>query len=301
MPLSRNISLLTALVAIALAVAVLAQTAPKPAAAPISPAQQAKDTQLDKQFSAQVLPILNQYCFTCHGNGKKKGDLILDRFTSLQAVRADKTVWASVNDMLEQRSMPPDNKPQPTDAQYQTLLAWIDNALNQIDCSGPRDPGYVAIHRLNRNEYNNTIRDLVGVDFQPAADFPADDTGYGFDNIADVLTMSPLLAEKYLTAADEIFDKAITDFRIPRLATVKYAGNQFNAEVGSPADGAAWNLGTNGQVTKRHDFPAEGEYEIRIRAWQEPFGDQPAKMTVRFDNKDYKTYDVPELQEKPGV
>jgi mono/diheme cytochrome c family protein len=300
MPRSRNISLLGALGIIVIALVVRAQTTPRPAAQ-ISPAQQAKDAQLDKQFSAQVLPILNQYCFGCHGNGKKKGDLILDRFTSLQTVRADKKVWASVTDMLEQHSMPPDNKPQPTDAQYQTILAWIDAALNQIDCSGPRDPGYVAIHRLNRNEYNNTIRDLVGVDFQPATDFPADDTGYGFDNIADVLTMSPLLAEKYLTAADEIFDKAITDFRIPKLATVKYAGNQFNPEVGSPADGAAWNLGTNGQVTRRHDFPTEGEYEIRIRAWQEPFGDQPAKMTVRFDNKDYKTYDVPELQEKPGV
>src|SRR6266566_9019340 len=113
MPRSRNISLLAALGILVIALVVRAQITPKPAA-PITPAQQAKDAQLDKQFSSQVLPILNQYCFGCHGNGKKKGDLILDRFTTLQTVRADKKVWASVTDMLEQHSMPPDNKPQPT-------------------------------------------------------------------------------------------------------------------------------------------------------------------------------------------
>ena len=85
--------------------------------------------------------------------------------------------------------------------------------------------------------------------------------------------------------------------------SVVYCLSDLGAPWGFRVDGSAtaWNLGTNGQITRRHDFPAEGEYEIRIRAWQEPFGDQPAKMTVRFDNKDYKTYDVPELQEKPGV
>jgi mono/diheme cytochrome c family protein len=299
---SRKITLFSALTVSLLAVVLFAQPTPK-APAPSNPAQQARDQALDKQFTSQVLPILNQYCFTCHGNGKKKGDLVLDRFTNLQSVRADKKVWSSVTDMLEQHSMPPDNKPQPTEDQYKTLLTWIDQATNQIDCTGPKDPGYVAIHRLNRNEYNNTIRDLVGVDFKPATDFPSDDTGYGFDNIADVLTMSPLLMEKYIAAADEIFDKAITDFTIPKTTIVKYAANTFNPGVGSPVDGSAtaWNLGTNGQITRRHDFPAEGEYEIRIRAWQEPFGDQPAKMTIRFDNRETQTYDVTALIDKPAT
>ena len=81
--------------------------------------------------------------------------------------------------------------------------------LDQFDCTGPRNDGRVTIRRLNRTEYNNTIRDLVGVDFKPAADFPNDDVGYGFDNIGDVLSLSPLLLEKYLSAAEAILDQAI--------------------------------------------------------------------------------------------
>src|SRR6478735_3657620 len=107
--------------------------------------------------------------------------------------------------------MPPEGKARPTEAQLDRVNTWLDVEIFKVDCAGKRDPGRVTIRRLNRNEYNNTIRDLVGVDFKPAADFPADDVGYGFDNIADVLTMSPLLAEKYLAAADEVMDKAIVN------------------------------------------------------------------------------------------
>lgn len=281
-------------------VLVTAQTPPPAAPTPITPAQAAKNTLLNQRFQTQIQPILTQYCYACHGNGKKKGDLTLDRFTNLDLVLSDKKAWNSVSDMLEQHAMPPDNKPQPTEDQIKLVLDFVDQAVNQIDCTGPRDPGFVAIHRLNRTEYNNTIRDLVGITFEPAEDFPADDSGYGFDNIADVLTMSPLLAEKYLSATEEIFDKAITDFTIPKSTVVKIAGNQMNTEVGSPAKGNAWNLQTNGQITKRHDFK-EGEYEIRVHAWQEAFGDEPAKMTIKIDNKPIKTFEVPALIARPGV
>ncbi len=280
---------------------------PKPAALPAKPAVPAlppltgKDVQLNYRFEREVKPLLDKHCYSCHGNGKTKGDLSLDKYADVRAIRADKKVWTNVADLIEQQVMPPDNKPQPTDAERKTLLAWIDAAVNTVDCSGPRDPGYVAIHRLNRTEYNNTIRDLIGIDFKPAADFPADDTGYGFDNIADVLTMSPLLAEKYLAAAEAIFDKAITDPRPPKSATIKIAGAQFRGEIGSPHDGSAWNVGTTGQITARHDFPADGEYEIRVIAYQEPFGNEPAKMTLRVDGKDAQTFDVTDLRAKPAT
>ena len=88
------------------------------------------------------------------------------------------------------------------------MAAWIDALATKVDCGPARDPGRVTIRRLNRAEYNNTIRDLVGVDFQPADDFPSDDVGYGFDNIGDVLTMPPILMEKYLAAAEKIARQA---------------------------------------------------------------------------------------------
>ena len=111
---------------------------------------------------------------------------------------------------LRDHEMPPeDAKLQPTADERQQLLAWIDAGLAASDCGGQRDPGRVTIRRLNRNEYNNTIRDLLGVDFHPADDFPSDDVGYGFDNIGDVLALPPILLEKYLTAAEKITQRAL--------------------------------------------------------------------------------------------
>src|SRR5438093_5336637 len=109
---------------------------------------------------------------------------------------------------LQAHAMPPEKKPQPTAEEREIITAWIQSEIFQCDCDHP-DPGRVTIRRLNRAEYNNTIRDLVGLHFQPAKDFPADDSGYGFDNIGDVLSLSTVLVEKYLAAAEKILEEAI--------------------------------------------------------------------------------------------
>src|SRR3989454_7308137 len=103
--------------------------------------------------------------------------------------------------------MPPENKPQPTPAERDLITRWVGSFFFPCDCKHP-DPGRVTLRRLNRAEYNNTIRALVGVEFQPADDFPADDSGYGFDNNGDVLSLSPVLMEKYLAAAERILQAA---------------------------------------------------------------------------------------------
>ena len=100
--------------------------------------------------------------------------------------------------------MPPLEEEQPEEAQRQAVATWLERELARIDRVTPPDPGRVTARRLNRNEYNNTIRDLLGVEMRPADDFPQDDAGYGFDNIADVLSLSPVLMEKYLSAADNV-------------------------------------------------------------------------------------------------
>jgi len=126
--------------------------------------------------------------------------------------KARKRVWQSwknISGKLHSGEMPPPEEPQPRRSQNVNSGQWIDTQLAKVFTSGPRDPGRVTIRRLNRAEYNNTIRDLVGVDFQPADDFPADDVGYGFDNIGDVLSMPPLLLEKYLAAAEKIARQVI--------------------------------------------------------------------------------------------
>ena len=120
--------------------------------------------------------------------------------------------------------MPPKNKPQPTKEEKEFLIGWIENSLTKVDCTAPKDPGRVTIRRLNRAEYNNTIRDLCGVDFKPADDFPADDVGYGFDNIGDVLSFQPILLEKYLAAADKILEAAV-----PPLGPVRHRQSRATA------------------------------------------------------------------------
>ncbi|MDB5355149.1 MAG: Protein of unknown function (DUF1587)/Protein of unknown function (DUF1592)/Protein of unknown [Phycisphaerales bacterium] len=241
-----------------------------------------------KQWDSQIKPFLAQYCFQCHGNGKHKGDIVLDGYTTLASIQKDHRVWRTVADVLSQKAMPPENKPQPGEAQSGEVVRWISQAMSLCDCSGPRDPGRVAIHRLNKNEYNNTIRDLVGVDFEPAKDFPADDTGYGFDNIADVLSMSPLLAEKYVSAAEQVLDKALVAESISKPRTKRYETAGLDA-TGSNAGG---DLLTNGEVYGTHYFPVTGDYDIRLRAGQDKFLDEDAKMVLKFDDKELKEFDV---------
>ena len=133
-------------------------------------------------------------------------------------------------DNLRSATMPPQNKPQPTPQELDALNTWIDVAVFKVDCNGPKDPGRVTIRRLNRSEYNNTIRDLLGIKFTPADDFPADDVGYGFDNIGDVLSMPPILMEKYLAAAEKITDLTFADNALRKRIMEPVVPQQYKSE-----------------------------------------------------------------------
>ena len=157
----------------------------------------------DRVFTEQIQPILEDHCFTCHGGGIKKGGVDLDAVS-----RDDRKLWWAVLKNVRSGIMPPASEPQPTLADRQTLERWIKSAAFATDPADP-DPGRVTVRRLNRIEYKNTVRDLLGVDFDTNLEFPPDDSGHGFDNIGDVLNLSPLLIEKYLAAAKTIISKAV--------------------------------------------------------------------------------------------
>jgi len=254
---------------------------------------------LDSRFQDDIQPFLQAHCYKCHGNGKHKGDVTLDSFTGVASIQADRKTWEKVMEQLDQRDMPPKKEPRPPDGQVEKVLTFVSQALEFSDGSIPRDPGFVPIHRLNRNEYNNTIRDLVGVDFKPADNFPADDTGYGFDNIADVLSMSPLLAEKYLAAAEQVMDKAIVteDPNKPKL--YKYSSEGMSG--GAPLALGSRILYTNGEISQEHDFAAAAEYEFRVRAEEDQAGDEPARMKVKVAGEEVRTFDVPNRRGHPKV
>jgi mono/diheme cytochrome c family protein len=161
-------------------------------------------------YAQQVRPLLQQFCFTCHGGQKPSGGVNLTAFPDLASVRRDPTTWRKVLTQLRAGTMPPKSMPQPTDMQRGHLLGWLDQALNApADNRTPNDPGRVLIHRLSRTEYNNTVRDLLGVHSHPADTFPADGGGGGgFDNNADTLFIPPILMERYLAAASQVLAEA---------------------------------------------------------------------------------------------
>ena len=162
-------------------------------------------------YQKDVLPLLQKYCYGCHGNGRRKADLALDAFKNEADILKQHEVWQKVAQNLTANEMPPRGQtiPKPTSAERDLLVKWVQGTLEKHYRSARPDPGRVTVRRLNRQEYNNTMRDLLDVDIRPADEFPEDDTGYGFDTIGDVLSISPLLMEKYLAAAEKALDKAI--------------------------------------------------------------------------------------------
>jgi mono/diheme cytochrome c family protein len=156
-------------------------------------------------YASQVAPLIKQYCVRCHGGAKPKGGVALDEYKDEAGVLRDRGIWERVAQNVRASDMPPSRvQLQPKPEERKLIVAWLEGVLGGGDCATNRNPGRVTLRRLNRTEYNNTIHDLVGVTFQPADDFPADDVGYGFDNIGDVLTVPPILMEKYLAAAEKI-------------------------------------------------------------------------------------------------
>lgn len=162
----------------------------------------------DQGYHHTVQPILREFCFDCHGDGVAKGRVSFDQYPSDEALMQDRELWQKVLRNVRAGLMPPDKKPQPSRGQKARLESWIKQAVFLTNPADP-DPGRVTVRRLNRAEYRNTIRDLMGVDFDTETEFPPDDTGHGFDTNGDVLTLSPMLLEKYLAAASSIVGKAV--------------------------------------------------------------------------------------------
>ena len=173
-----------------------------------SAAENASAGTSDDSFENVVAPFVKEYCAKCHGEKRQRAGLDLEVYRSAASVTPARKTWAKVLMMLREHKMPPEKSSQPSAAQRIDVANWIERELAKFQCSNEVDPGRVTVRRLNRTEYNNTVRDLLGVDVRPAEQFPDDDVGYGFDNIGDVLAVSALLAENYLDAADTLVERA---------------------------------------------------------------------------------------------
>ena len=245
----------------------------------------------EQDFRQRVQPLLRQYCFDCHGNGESEGNLSLDAFTNARQVLEGKETWTKVIQKLQLDNMPPSDAQQPGDAERGFLVAWIDETLNDVDCVQEARPGRVTVRRLNRVEYRYTIRDLLGIDYQPAADFPGDNIGYGFDNIGDVLSLPPLLMEKYLTAAEDIANQTIVTVGSGHPLVVRLPGGQLQGGGSKELEGARM-LANQGEMTTQLETPADGLFEVSVIAFGHQAGDEPVKMALRLDNRQLAVFVV---------
>jgi hypothetical protein len=248
-----------------------------------------------QEFQKTVRPFFAKHCYDCHTE-KQRGGVRLDRFDEKTFSKRSPTLEKAL-DMLGERAMPPKNRPQPTDAELKPVLAWLEAFVERIESEAAR-ADRVLIRRLNRAEYNNTVRDLLGVDFQPADDFPQDTPGYGFDNIAGTLSLSPVLMEKYLSAAEKVARAAV--FGIEPMSPERtvhepwFAADAFskNNEVKFDYDETGISLPSALHVVQR--FPADGEYSFRgILRGVRPAGSDPVELGFWIDGKLLHTEKVP--------
>lgn len=249
-------------------------------------------------FEKQIQPFMAKYCYSCHGPEKQKAALGLHEFDGKISMQKDRRLWEEAIKLVRTQAMPEGKGPMPSLEERLAFQQAAQTLLDDIDCDNP-DPGRVTIRRLNKAEYNNTIRDLLGVDFKPADDFPDDDVGYGFDNIGDVLSLPPVLLEKYLAAAQGIAARATAED--PNRARAGATYEEKDLSGGSTRDGARALDGGNDDASVIHLFPADGEYELSFTAFELRGGNEHAVMAIDIDGKEIGEFEVKADKDNPQV
>ncbi len=248
-------------------------------------------------FSGAVAPVVKKYCVTCHAGGDAPAGVDLSHFPDAASVLKNRELWSRVTQNVASGHMPPDGAPAPSKAQRADMVRWLDSQLTG-DCK-LKDPGKVTMRRLNRREYDNTIRDLVGLDLSLSDDFPSDDVGYGFDNIGDVLSISPLLMEKYLKAAEIVSTKAI---EIPDLRPLRFDSENMKLTTGVAAsEQNQLFFSSEGTASAEKYLSTPGTYRFKIEAYGEQAGADPAQMALLIDNKIVQSFDVKAVLKHPEV
>ncbi|QYK53555.1 MAG: DUF1592 domain-containing protein [Fimbriimonadaceae bacterium] len=244
--------------------------------------------QLNEEFDKSIYPILEINCIGCHSGSSPSAGLDLGALESTAQVAAEPKKYEKVIQMLRSQVMPPPDSGAPTLAEREKVVSWIQRALSQ-NCVLD-GPGKVTIRRLNRNEYNNTVNDLLGIDMDLSKDFPSDDVGYGFDNIGDVLTLTPLHLEMYLKAARNAVDRAIYVAK-PKLREANLEKVKIPDSARVTNEGGIFFF-ANGKFTTDFKNLDPGEYEITISASETYAGFVHAQMELTLNGVRFQTFEI---------
>ena len=235
--------------------------------------------------AAEARALLDRYCVACHNQRTLTAGLALDTL-DVARVETNAATWEHVIRRLRADAMPPAGRPRPAAAAARGFIEWLETGLDRAGLENP-DPGRPAAHRLNRAEYGNAVRDLFGLEIDVNALLPADDEQEGFDNIADVLTVSPTLIERYLAAARRISRLVVGDAS-PRAVAEVYPIHGAADQDGAVSDDLPF--GSRGGVAVDHHFPVDGEYVIRFSLRKQEYGyvrglGRPHRLDVRVDGE----------------
>ena len=246
-------------------------------------------------FDKDVAAVVTKYCAGCHTGDNASGGVKFPSSLTATGALKSQALWANVAKNVASMHMPPQGMKQPTPEQRRLLVQWVDQAV-KVDCR-LADPGRVTIRRLNREEYNNTIRDLTGLTMRPADDFPSDDVGYGFDNIGDVLSLSPLLVEKYRNAAEKVVKAAI---RVPKIKTQTVIGDALKSlgAGGQPTEGK-YEFASVGQAKADFSVKSGGWYRVKVVASADLAGPELPKMKVLVNRDELATVEVKTKKSDP--
>ena len=239
-------------------------------------------------FETDVKPVLQKNCYACHNAALKNADVNLMAYETEAEVLKDDHTWSKVVQKVKTRVMPPAPFPPLSDDDVALVSGWIEAAFERAEAQAPPDPGRVTARRLNRTEYDNSVRDLLGVDLHLAEDFPQDDTGYGFDNNGDVLSLSPALFEKYMVAADRIARAAISGPapKGPGLVRVPSSRARIEPSPSVPAEYDKSGLTLRNAVHGRHRFPVTASYVVRlILGGERPAASEPLEVGLFVDDQ----------------
>ena len=252
-------------------------------------------------FEKTILPFMADNCVYCHNAKKQSGGLNLELFKTADSLTTSRDNWDHILQKMQTGEMPPKGAPKPDPAEVKTVVAYLESEFTRLDKLVKPDPGRVTARRLNRAEYNNTVRDLLGVDTKPADDFPQDDSGYGFDNIGDVLSLSPVLMEKYLTAAEKVARRAVFGVSPmkPSVVERRGQGRKIEPDFTPLTDYDVTGLSLPNALHITHRFPVEGEYTFRLFLnGARPPGSDGLKFAVWIDGKQVE---VRELDPEGGA
>lgn len=267
--------------------------AAKPTSA-VNGALRQKNAIRQQKLEDKVLPFLKTHCTDCHSLESQEAGVVVSGLATVDQLLKERKSWEKVYRMINAGAMPPsDYDAQPTEESRKEVAEIFYDELYNFDCTEIHHAGRSTLHRLNRAEYNNTIHDLFGISLTPADDFPQDDVGEGFDNIGDVLSVPPLLMEKYLDAAETIAAAVIDTRDFSKGAVQSFTADRTESTAGGDVDGDGFRtLASTGVVTAAVETTADGKYKIRIRAQATQAGDEEAKMALQIDGQNVHEFEV---------